>query len=271
MPHPAFSPVPDYNKPSTIQEQGSNEAAYRQLLVQGMLAVLLPTEDLRNPCLRSLVGDILGEMILGNGIGGKACEGWMIWDGITKMVENAKVKTDTKATKEEIKVETRSRLEKFGLLSEKERARKNKIDEGIRGRAKSGHGSMIKQSIWRTLQFCYVTFTTIRFIVVGLMAASSSSSRGQPPLQLKSVRGDVQAPMKEGFEAPGTGAWTVTGGAAAGKRPILSYGCFGLVSQLLDLPSRMPWFSGTLSLIQHQLVEGVAGAGIGAADGILDR
>ncbi|KAI9864950.1 MAG: hypothetical protein M1830_006072, partial [Pleopsidium flavum] len=70
-PHPALSPIPDAEMPSTVNELQQNEAAYCQLLVQGVLAVLLPPEDLENACLRTLVTDILGELILRNGIGGK--------------------------------------------------------------------------------------------------------------------------------------------------------------------------------------------------------
>ena len=72
---------------SKALEQKENEAAYRQLLVHGVLAVLLPTEDLENSCLTALVGQIFSEMIIGNGIGGKASEPWLLWEGITKTAE----------------------------------------------------------------------------------------------------------------------------------------------------------------------------------------
>ncbi|RYZ32624.1 MAG: hypothetical protein EOP01_00570, partial [Propionibacteriaceae bacterium] len=70
------NPVPTESVPSATVEQRENESAWRQLLVQGVLAVLLPTEDLENGCLRALVAEIFAEMILGNGISGKACESW---------------------------------------------------------------------------------------------------------------------------------------------------------------------------------------------------
>src|SRR5216117_635801 len=57
-PHPALSPVPISLSPDAATEQQKNEAAYRRLLVQGVLAVLLPTEDLENGCLRTLVREI---------------------------------------------------------------------------------------------------------------------------------------------------------------------------------------------------------------------
>ncbi|KAK5048842.1 hypothetical protein LTR16_010999, partial [Cryomyces antarcticus] len=70
-PHPALSPNPVETDPATVLEQQQNEAAWRRLLVEGILAVLLPTEDLENGCLRTLVTEVLSEMVIGNGIAGK--------------------------------------------------------------------------------------------------------------------------------------------------------------------------------------------------------
>ncbi len=84
-PFPPLSPVPDVS--SQNSEQLENEAAYRELVVQGVLAILLPTEDLENDCLTSLVGQIFSEMVIGGGIGEKACEPWLLWEGITKTAE----------------------------------------------------------------------------------------------------------------------------------------------------------------------------------------
>ncbi|KAI0016692.1 PXA domain-containing protein [Xylariomycetidae sp. FL0641] len=79
-PLPPLSPVPKYGDKTSFEAQADNESAYRQLLVQGVLAVLLPTEDLENDCLTSLVGQILSEMIIGNLIVNKLSEPWLIWE-----------------------------------------------------------------------------------------------------------------------------------------------------------------------------------------------
>jgi hypothetical protein len=84
-PFPALSPVPRAGSELVIQQQKENEAAYRQLLVQGVLAILLPTEDLENDCLTAIVGQVFSEMIIGGAIGGKASEPWLLWEGITKV------------------------------------------------------------------------------------------------------------------------------------------------------------------------------------------
>ena len=101
-PTPALSPVPGKNDPASVLIQKENEAAYRQLLVEGVLAILLPTEDFENDCLTSLVGQIISEMILGNGIGEKACEPWLLWEGITKMAEVIQAKLPASKAQERI-------------------------------------------------------------------------------------------------------------------------------------------------------------------------
>ncbi|KAK8213565.1 hypothetical protein M8818_002867 [Zalaria obscura] len=118
-PHPALSPVPTDDIASA--EQLENEAAWRQLLIQGVLALILPPEHLENPCLRVLVGEIFSELILGNGICGKACEGWLIWELITKSIQVARFKgEDPLRVVEALPV---NRLERFGLLSSEKTAR----------------------------------------------------------------------------------------------------------------------------------------------------
>lgn len=60
-----------------------NEQRYRSLLVQQALTLLLPTEDLSNECLRTLVADVLADPVLGNAIENKLCKNWFIWNVIT--------------------------------------------------------------------------------------------------------------------------------------------------------------------------------------------
>ncbi|TQS32233.1 hypothetical protein Golomagni_07458, partial [Golovinomyces magnicellulatus] len=81
-PLPQLSPVPRDDMPSTKEEQLKNEAEYRQLLVQAILAILLPTEDLENPCLTSLVEQIFSELIIGNNIANKASQPWLLYECI---------------------------------------------------------------------------------------------------------------------------------------------------------------------------------------------
>jgi len=245
-PHPALSPIPDPDIPSTIEEQSRNEADYRQLLVQGALAVLLPTEDFENACLRTLVADVIAETILGNAIGGKVCEGWFIFDSIIKAVGVVQAKVKPKATGEQIEVDTRSRLEKFGLLSEKEEKAE---------RSSHSRRSTLSSVFWRILQYGYLTFLAIRFVMLGFIAASSRPLRSTM----------TPRPVKIARSSPMTGEPL----PPFRPRPILSFRIFPLLSTLLDLPLRMPWLCGSLALLQHHLIHGPLK--VGGTDGILDQ
>jgi hypothetical protein len=75
-----LSPFPSPTFPSSIREQAENEAAYRQLLVRAALAVLLPTEDLENECLTTLVGQIFSELLIGNLLANRIAEPWFVWE-----------------------------------------------------------------------------------------------------------------------------------------------------------------------------------------------
>lgn len=241
-PQPALSPVPDAAIPSTVAEQSEHETQYRQLLVQSALAVLLPTEDLENACLRTLVADVLAESILGNAIGGKLSEGYFIWGTITKIVTLVKARVQPKATGKEIEVDSRSRLEKFGLLSERSEAT---------GSQKDDKRSDFSTVFWLALQYAYMLFAAIQFVIHGFIAASSGPARSASTFN----KAAASSPSKSVQ-------------AHRSARPLLNFRGFSLISAILELPLRMPWLWGSLSLLQYHLT-GVFK--LGATDGILDK
>lgn len=255
-PHPALSPIPNPEVPSTVNEQQQNEAAYCQLLVQGVLAVLLPTEDLENVCLRTLVTDVLGELILRNGIGGKACEGWFIWDGITKIVENIKARVESKASGAEIEIDTRSRLEKSGLLSTHEDS-----NTGTPGR-RLIIPSSVSTICWRILQYGYLAFIAIRFVILGLYTASSLPSRSSSSANTSS-HPSISSPIAKAADP-----LRITS-AQRSKRPMVTMRIWSLASHVVDLADRMPWLTGSLSLLQYHLLTSIGR--VGATDGLLDK
>ena len=246
-PHPAFSPVPNEAKPGTVEEQSRNERAYRQLLVHGALAVLLPTEDLGNPCLRTLVADVIGELILCNGIGNKACEGWLLWEGITKIVEKVRGRAEAEAGGDGLESDHRSRLEKFGLLSE--------TKASVKPEKESGSTWSLSEACWQILQYLYLTWAVIRFIITGLYAAYIRPAR-RPP-------GPSTARKVEGSRATNGDA------ALSSPRPMLSFKIFSLVAVVLDLTDRTPWLLGCLCLVRHHLIR--RPQQLGAAGGIFDK
>ena len=230
-----------------MEEQADNESAYRQLLVQGALAVLLPTEDLGNACLRTLVADIIGEMILGNGIGNKVCEGWLLWEGITKIVENVRRRSDTTVGGEKPESDGRSRLEKFGLLSDE----KSAVEE----EKKAGRTWGISEVCWQVLQYVYLTWVVMRFIITGLYVAYSRPARRPPPPNTASnVEGSATMNSAVALRSP---------------RPMLRFKIFAVVSVLLDLTDRTPWLLGCIRLTQHHLIR--RPHRLGAKGGIIDK
>ncbi|KAL3478721.1 PXA domain-containing protein [Aspergillus californicus] len=245
-PHPGLSPLPDLSDPGSISLQQDNEATYRRLLVNGVLAVLLPTEDLENACLRTLTNDIIADLIMGNEVAGKMCEGWFLWESITKLLEVLSRDKDVgSGDKSAAKESSRpDRLQQFGLLPSKNES--NRSSSTVQWQAPSW--------IWHILQYAFVAYVTLRFIVAGLFRVAST-----PPAILTS-RTSPSGNLVD--ELP-------TKYSHIEKRPVLGYRLFGMLSQLLDIPRRMPWLGGLLCLFQYLTL---AGPGrVGGTGSVIDR
>lgn len=227
-----------------MERQCANEAVYRQLLAQEVLAVLLPTEDLENVCLRTLVGDIVADLILGNQISGKVCEGWFLYESVTKLLDaggRQPARQDDTTTTGPLK---HDQLQKFGLLSPK---------EDFQNHYSSKAALPMPDWVWNVLQFVYLVYVTLRFIVTGLFRVATTSPA---PSASTAIPGGRAPEVFPSCNPPG-------------KRPALDYRVCGMVSQLLDLPSRMPWLGGLLALSRYLIL---AGPGrLGDADSVLDR
>jgi hypothetical protein len=222
---------------------------YRQLLVQGVLAVLLPTEDLENVYLRTLAGDVLADLILDGEVSDKACEGWFIWEAITKLIAVFR----GNGVSNEVENIQKSRLERFGLLSTKE----DQDGDDSPGSSQS----YVSALFWRTLQYSYLACIAIRFVVAGLFRVASSPSsiltRGPVATSTPTI------PINSVGEIPPLSSNSIA------RTPVLKYRVFGMISQLADLSKRMPWLAGSLALAQHAIVNGPGR--LGEADGILDK
>jgi PXA domain len=231
-----------------------NEAAYRQLLVQGVLAVLLPTEDLENDCLTALVGQIFSEMILGGGIGGKASEPWMIWEGITKISEV--LQAQLPKSKAQVRVE-RSNSDVL-----------NSTPRNLTGRNTKGWRikRSLQRSFWLVLQYCFVAFSAVRFFVITFATSSSLPSRIPPTMK---VTGSTSS--KDHMEQPELAntddIWV--GRTDQTKQPIVKMKIWSCAANLLDLDARMPWLGATFSLLQHVALTGPGK--LGNTDGMIDK
>lgn len=252
-PHPGLSPVPDPTDPDTITAQGENEAVYQRLLANGVLAVLLPTEDLENSSLRTLVGDVLADLILGKEVAGRMCEGWFFWEVITKLasaVRRRKEGLDSPDFTDDVPA---NRLERFGLLSPQDEI----------ANSKPAAQSRLTLWLWNILQGVYLGYVALRFIVTGLFRVASNPGQGG------SHGADVSFPAAPPGPQKKEGVESSSSDGVAGKRPILDYRLSSMVSQLLGISQRMPWLSGLLALSQHLIL---AGPGrLGDTDGVLDR
>ncbi|TQB71452.1 hypothetical protein MPDQ_007579 [Monascus purpureus] len=222
-PHPGLSPVPDPSDSQAIAQQQENEAIYRQLLARGVLTVLLPTEDLENTGLRTFVGDILADLILGNECNSS--------DQGSNMAQEA----------------PQSRLEKFGLLAVEKPQNQHSLPETQ---------SRVTVWIWKLLQLVYLGYLALRFITTGLLRVASTPAVSVSPTATSPTN---DYPTKT---IPSTDR-------ATGRRPVLGYSFYGMLSQLLDVPKRMPWLGGLLELCQYLALEGPCR--LGDTDSVLDR
>lgn len=223
-PLPYLSPAPSSDKDEdTLSLQQGNEAIYRQLLVQGVLTILLPTEDLENPCLTSLVEQIFSELIIGNVIAGKASQPWVLYEGICivgKMLEDRekhKGEGTTKPQEDEAAKVPRGTVHGFFLFL---------INIGI------------------------FFATSIRLLVSAFTVPSSLPPRFMPLSHKENAKGEPEV-----NDSP--------------KVAVLAFGWWSCVSNLIELPSRMPWLSGFLSLMQYGAMSGPGQ--VGALDGAVDR
>lgn len=254
-PHPALSPVSDPNAPEPSPEQVQDEAIYRQLLVQGALVVLLPTEDLENASLRTLVGDIIADLILGQVVAEKVCEGWFVHEAITRVVEIIRARIEPKASEEELHQDTRSRLEQFGLLSNKATAVPHYSSESRQSRPSA--------VFWQAMQWIYMGSIFVRFILVGMFQSR------RLPARYYHVPSNAVAPIRTKSPSDRSAASFTPTQVNPSPRPVLTYGIFDFISTLLDLSARMPWLASSLAFVQNVLISG-AGR-LGSTNSTLDK
>ncbi|KAF5962764.1 MSS51-like protein [Fusarium coicis] len=230
LPHLAPVPHPDY--PDTISDQKENEALYRQLLVQGVLAILLPTEDLENPCLTSLVEQIFSELIIGNVIANKASQPWMLYEGICI---TARVLRQRKGQ---------------GVVVAETQYDANGPKVDVKGR----RSWSVRSMFLAVIQLGMLVVASLRFITTALVMASSLPARATPLDEKEALLDHDKSPPRS-FDPV--------------KAPILSCRVWTCLGNLFELSLRMPWLDGFLSLLQYGAVNGPGR--IAGHDGPIDR
>lgn len=209
------------------------------MLVNRVLPLILPPEDLLNPCLDVLVSEIFSEMIFHNGICGKACEPWLLWDGIAKGLQAIRpdghrpLKTQTPAA---------NNLEEFGLLSPARPHKAADHHKSLRGRFDAAI-----QLFWLTIQCVMTLWVLLRSFAIALIQARSIPRRAsRVTRRLKTP----DTPVGKFDDV------TLLPKQEPEKRPLISMNVWDLISQLLLLDKRMPWLTGTLSLLQWAALYG---------------
>lgn len=250
VPHPALSPLPLAQDPSSLQQQAENERDYRQLLVQGVLAILLPTDDLQNGPLRTLVGDIIADLIVGQAVAGKVCEGWFLHDAISKVTAILSDKVQPKASGSEIRDDAKDRLEKFGLLTHDSKFQ--------HGHSSTHHQSQFMVWFWRLMQYGYLVYLFLVFVVKEVQFVRRKPKRQyhvgvSSSASILAEKSHMPSPLPHNL-------W---------PRPVLAYGICGMISTLLQMVDRMPWTTGMLAFWQQILLHQFGR--FGGSNSILDR
>ncbi|EXM04072.1 hypothetical protein ACKRZS_014191 [Fusarium odoratissimum] len=231
-PLPHLAPVPHPDCPDTISDQKENEALYRQLLVQGVLAILLPTEDLENPCLTSLVEQIFSELIIGNVIANKASQPWMLYEGICITARVLRQGNDQGVVVAETQNDSGG----------------PKID--VKGR----RSWSVRSMFLAVIQLGMLVVASLRFITTALVMASSLPARATPLDEKEALLDHDKSPPRSSDPV---------------KAPILSCRVWTCLGNLFELSLRMPWLDGFLSLLQYGAVNGPGR--IAGHDGPIDR
>ena len=239
-PHTALSPPPIDQ--DTTREQQANEVAWSQLLVNNVLPLVLPPEDLDNPCLHVLVSEIFAEMIVRNGICGKACESWLLWEGVTKLIYF--LRPDIKPSSHpDANMSPINRLEQFGLLTNLERTASHSHSSVF-----SNNLDVITFAFWSMLQSVLLTWLLLRTFVTSIWQASALPHRSsqawydESAVTLNSPRlpdnvNELDFSLSEAHRTD------------TGLIPIVDMTFWSCLTRLSLLEQRMPWLTGLLSLL----------------------
>ena len=234
FPLPPLSPVPSPDRPTSVIEQVENEAAYRQLLVQGVLAVLLPTEDLENGPLTALVGQIFSEMIIGGVVAKKASEPWMILEGLSilaRVIQRPRSETTD---------------ESGSLQVPPENAKKSFSIQGL---------------FWAIVQWGFALLTIFKLFITTVAMSRSLPKRADNGL-LEKEKLTRHTADSQSQNPPFSTEEPV-------KIPILAFRLWPTISNLLEMDLRMPWLCGTLSMLQWIAITGPGN--VAGVDGVIDR
>lgn len=243
--------LPAEHDSALVQQQAQNEREYRQLLIQGSLAILLPNEELQNAPLRVLVGDIIADLIVGQALARKLCEGWFLHDTIFKITSIVGDKLQPTADGSEIRDDAKNRLEEFGLLPSESNSQHS--------HSSAHHQSALITLFWRIMQYGYVMYLFLGYVIKDLQHVR------RKPKRQHHIRDNI-TPLPDLSEKAHMHMLTT---ADLPPRPVLAFEIFSMISTLLRLVDRMPWVAGLFDFWRHTLLVGTGR--LGELDSIIDR
>jgi hypothetical protein len=252
-PHVALSPVPSTE--TLERDQQSNEAAWALLLANRILPLLLPAGDLSNPCLDVLVTEIFADMVIRDGLCGKASEPWLLWEGVTKAITSSRrhKSHSTPAPSPQSAVESLVRGQPTTQAT------------GFEAR-----WHLVVFAFWSFVQAVTTAIQLFRTLTTTITQAAKLPARTQytPVMKehLPSTNQNLSLPSRPNDELI---VESCTDTDEANRRPIISMSMWTCGSRLLALEQRMPWLTGLLSLL-HWF--GISGPGrVCEYDSRLDR
>lgn len=244
-PHRAIWPPP--LDEASIQAQADNETTWCRLVITNIVPLLLPPEDLLNPCLNVLVTEIFSEMIFRNVICGKVVEPWLLWEGVTKVIYTLRPNLRPPMANE---TSPTSRLDKFGLLSLGATAESRGPQQGML--------DVATRIFLLTLQYALLFWALLRTFVTALMHTPSIPLRPDRAIGQDSL--DKYRKIVDRSRTDGSGSSSI---------PIVRMSLWACVGHLISLDLRMPWLTGLLSLLQWLSLHGPGQ--LCRANGALDK
>ncbi|KAK8049300.1 PXA domain-containing protein [Apiospora phragmitis] len=250
VPYRLYLRVPKRDDPRSLQSQADNEVAYRQLLVQGVLALLLPTEDLENECLTSLVGQIFSELIIGNLFVNKLSEPWILWEILIIMTHLAG-KGNTSDT--------------AGSRKNDGTTRNNQMDGTTKDlSSKQPRGFSIGRAFWSLIQWGFLAVSLMRAFITTIAQSRSLPPR-PPPIAARTLGSKSHADGQKQYDTLADHHFLQT----PAKVPIAQFSLWPCLANLLEMDVRMPWLGATLSLLQWGAVR--RPGKVAGYDGFIDR
>lgn len=210
-------------------------------------------------------------MILGNGISGKACEGWLLWEGITRIAEVLQTdheKQGSSGLDDAHDEKPLTRLQRYGLLAST--AEQQSGDESstpplanVEDNGVIPVRASVSGLFWSIILYLFLAGTAMRVIITAIATSSAWPRRSVTGIDGPiSVEDDNESHYAQAhFHEKRRKADT--------KRPIVSMKVWSFASQLVELDIRMPWVSGLLSMLHYGALVGPGR--VGDTNGVLDR